>query len=209
MKTSKILLLSASVALLAACTNVERSRTLSNPDVDGKTFAKQVCSACHGVDGNSISPEFPKLSAQQPDYIVAQIDNIRAHNRTDRFSQEIMYGLIHPLTPKQETEIAEYFSSQKPVNINHVDAMAAQAGKDIFENGVPDRGVVPCQICHAPDAAGMGPMPRLAGQHEHYIVKQLHVFRDTQGRPGTPMEDVAKNLTDQDMANVAAYLAGL
>jgi cytochrome c553 len=208
MKISQLLLTLSAVVALSACTNVERSRTLSDANVKGETFAKQVCSACHGLDGNSISPEFPKLSAQQPAYITAQLENFKTHARTDRYAGEIMYGLSHPLTAKQEEEIGAYFSSQTPVNLSKVQDPQGP-GKNIFENGVPDRGVLACQTCHGPSAAGLGTFPRLAGQHREYIVKQLHVFRDTQGRPGTAMDVVVKTLTDQDIEQVATYLSSL
>ena len=71
----------AVVALGAGCANLERSRDLADPDVSGKTLAQQVCSNCHGVDGNSVSPNFPNLAAQQKDYVVSELDEFRKHSR--------------------------------------------------------------------------------------------------------------------------------
>jgi cytochrome c553 len=60
--------------------------------------------------------------------------------------------------------------------------------------------------CHGPKAQGIQAFPRLAWQHADYIVKQLNVFQNTQGRPGTPMEFVVHPLTGANKAAVAAYL---
>jgi len=60
--------------------------------------------------------------------------------------------------------------------------------------------------CHGPLAQGMATFPRLAGQHQDYLVKQLHVFQETEGRPGTPMKQITHLLSDQEMEAVAGYL---
>ncbi|MGZ3158772.1 MAG: c-type cytochrome [Burkholderiaceae bacterium] len=69
--------------LVAGCSNVERSRDLANPNVPPAVTAVQVCSACHGNDGNSTSPNFPKLAGQQSEYFIKQMKEFRSHNRSD------------------------------------------------------------------------------------------------------------------------------
>jgi len=172
------------VVLLAACTNVERSRTFGNPNVNGKTIAQQVCSACHGADGNSTSPEYPRLAGQQPEYLIAQIKGFNQHTRTDRLAQEIMAGMSRDLTEAQLSEMAVYFSRQKVQN-DTAKLDASETGKSIYQKGLPEAGVVPCIACHGVNAEGNSVFPRLAGQHRPYLVKQLHVFRDTHGRSPT------------------------
>ena len=95
------------------CTNVERSRNLADPAVPGRVLAVQVCSACHGVDGNSVSPNFPRLAAQQPGYIVSQLTNFRTHQRSDPSGFRYMWGISRYLTDDQIAGLAEYFSKQK------------------------------------------------------------------------------------------------
>jgi cytochrome c553 len=194
---------------IAGCANVERSRDLANPNVPGSVVAVQVCSTCHGVDGNSISPAFPRLAAQQREYLIAQLNNFRAQHRSDPAGSEYMWGLSQHLTDKQIEEIADYFSKQKAAPNQPVNTALAAAGKDVFENGIPSQKVIACQSCHGPKAQGVGAFPRLANQHADYIVKQLDVFQNTQGRPGTPMEFVAHPLTGSNKEAVAAYLQGL
>jgi cytochrome c553 len=197
------------LAILAAasgCTNLERSRDLANPDVPPTVTAMQVCSNCHGMDGNSVSPNFPRLAGQQPAYIVAQLENFRSHQRSDPPGFEYMWGISHHLTDDQIKGLADYFARQIPLPNASVDAQQMAAGKEIFENGVPAKEAAPCIACHGPKAEGIATFPRLANQHMDYLVKQLHVFQETEGRPGTPMKQITHLLTVQEMTAVAAYL---
>ena len=83
MQCKKILMAAALVMLGASCSNIERSRNLSDPLITARTLAEQVCSNCHGIDGNSVSPTYPRLAGQQAAYIVSQLTNFRGHQRSD------------------------------------------------------------------------------------------------------------------------------
>lgn len=192
----------------SGCANLERSRDLANPNVPPAVTAVQVCSNCHGVDGNSVSPNFPRLAGQQAPYIVAQLENFRSHHRADPAGFEYMWGISHKLTDGQITGLAEYFSKQTPrwSAMPAADPKLLAAGKEIFEKGVPDQNVIPCMSCHGPKGQGIGAFPLLAHQHADYIVKQLNVFQNTQGRPGTPMEYVVHPLTGPNKDAIAVYL---
>lgn len=206
MKNISWLTLLAMLAALSACSNLERSRDLANPDVPPAVTAMQVCSICHGIDGNSVSPNFPRLAGQTPGYIIAQLENFRSHQRSDPPGFEYMWGISHHLTDDQIKGLANYFSSQIPQPNAQVDAQQMAAGKVIFENGVPDKQAAPCMACHGPKAQGLVSFPRLANQHQDYLIKQLHVFQETEGRPGTPMKQITHLLDDQEMRAVAGYL---
>ncbi len=203
-----LLPLVAILASLSGCANIERSRDLANPAVPAAVTAVQVCSICHGIDGNSVSPNFPRLAAQGPDYLVAQLQNFRSHQRSDPPGFEYMWGISHHLTDDQIKGLADYFAKQSPVSNAAVDAQEMAKGKLIFEGGVPEKDVAPCMACHGPQAQGLASFPRLAGQHMDYLVKQLHVFQETEGRPGTPMKQITHLLTDPEMQAVAGYLQG-
>ncbi len=196
--------------LATACSNVERSRDLNNASVAPSVTAVQVCSTCHGVDGNPTSPNFPRLAGQQADYVVAQLGNFRNHKRADPEGFEYMWGLSRNLTDAQIAGLAEYYAKQKPHSTAPTgDATIIATGKDIYEKGVPEQNVIACMACHGEKAQGTGAFPRLAGQHADYIVKQLNVFQNTQGRPGTAMEFVVHPLTGANKEAVAAYLQSL
>lgn len=196
----------AILATAGGCVNIERSRDLANPNIPPVVTAMQVCSNCHGIDGNSVSPNFPRLAGQTPGYLVAQLENFRSHQRSDPPGFEYMWGISHHLTDDQIKGLAEYFAQQIPQPNAPVDAQLMAAGKAIFENGVPEKEAPPCMSCHGPKAQGIGSFPRLANQHRDYLVKQLHVFQETEGRPGTPMKQITHLLTVQEMQAVAGYL---
>jgi cytochrome c553 len=193
--------------VLSACSTSERSRTLGDPDVSGRTIAQQVCSTCHGIDGNSVSPQYPKLAGQTEVYMTQQLNGFNHHLRTDRLAIEIMAGMSRDISIAQTKEIAEYFASQKLINEANDGSVDTSKGKDIFQNGIPDRGLPACASCHGSEAKGQLTFPRLAGQHKAYLVKQLHVFKDTHGRPNTPMDFVIKNLSEKEIEHVATYLS--
>ena len=209
MKFSHILLVVATAVFGAGCSSIENSRDLANPKVSATTLAQQVCSLCHGIDGDSSNPSFPNLAAQQPTYFMAQLKAFRAHDRLDPEGVDQMWGLSRSLTDEQIKGLADYFSAKTsaPVSGATADAVAIAAGKGIFEEGIPAKGVTACSACHGPQAQGNEDSPRLAHQHANYIIKQLTVFKRTEERPeGAIMKTAVQELTDKNMEDVAAYL---
>ena len=211
MNTTRLLLVAVLVGSAASCANLQRSRDTANPNVSGDTLAMQVCSNCHGPTGNSTSPNFPNLAAQQEAYIVAQLHGFKGHSREDPEGFEYMWGLSHNLTDKQIQELAAHFANQK-LERRPVEGKSERiaAGKPIFAGGVADKGVPACASCHGPDGMGNAEAPRIAGQHAHYLVDQLKVFQRTNERPeGVVMKVVAHALTPQNIEDVAAYLQAM
>lgn len=205
--------LAAALALaLGACAPLERSREVSNPATPPRTLALQVCSNCHGVDGNSASPNFPSLAAQTEPYLVEQLTSFRKHSRSDPAGFEYMWGLSRGLTDAQIKGLAAYYSSQTIVAPAYRTGKGdlAGAGKAVFEGGVAAKNIPPCATCHGPAGAGNQQFPRLAGQHADYLVKQLLVFQRTDERPeGAIMKVIAHDLTKENIQAVAAYLETL
>ncbi|PCE21574.1 c-type cytochrome [Burkholderia ubonensis] len=190
----------------SACHDLERSRQVDNPAVAGKTIALQVCSNCHGATGVSVSPMFPKLAGQRKEYLVDQLTDFKLHARADANAKRYMWGFTH-LTDAQIDELATYFSSQSATLGDAEDLALINAGKAIFEAGLPDKGVAACIGCHGQHGEGVSRFPRLAGQHADYVVKQLRIFRETDTRPrGAVMKDVCSNMSEQDMRAVAAFV---
>lgn len=210
----KTMLTIAVIATLPAssCTTVNRSRELADPGVPARTIAVQVCSNCHGVDGNSPSPNFPSLAAQKEAYLVEQLGAFRKHSRSDPAGFEYMWGLSRHLTDEQIGGLAAYFASQtvRPITYATGNPRLLDAGKAIFTGGVPEKGIPACVTCHGPDGLGMAQFPRIANQYADYIVKQLMVFQRTDERPeAAVMKVVAHDLTRENMEAVASYLEAL
>lgn len=212
MKTALYTTLALAIAslVIGGCSNLERSRDIGNPQVQGKTLAMQVCSNCHSVDGNSINPNFPKLAGQQEDYLVAQLTYFRSHNRSDPEGSEYMWGIARKLTDEQIKGLATYFSQQKDAPNVAGDAALVAEGKALFENGNPKEEVAACAGCHGAQGMGNGTFPRLAGQHKDYMIKQLHILSQTDQRPaGAMMKPLVHGLTPSDMVAVTTYLQGI
>ncbi len=202
-------------ASLAACNLPERSRSLGDPNVAAKTLALQVCSNCHGVQGVSVSPNFPNLAAQSQPYLVEQLKSFKSHGRSDPAGFEYMWGISARLTDDQINGLAAYFSSQSPPqgksgNQASIKEASLKEGQKIFEQGIAANNTPACSGCHGAHGEGIQQFPRLAGQHSDYIVKQLMVFQRTDERPeGVMMKGIAHELTPENMKNVAAYLEAM
>ncbi|MDA8327858.1 MAG: c-type cytochrome [Betaproteobacteria bacterium] len=202
-------------ALLATgCSNLQSNtasiRDLNDPSVSGHVLAEQVCSMCHGVGGNSINPTFPRLAGQQPAYLVEQLKAFRSHDRSDVAGYQYMWGIARSLTNKQIDELAQYYKGQIPVPGQAKNAGLVAQGDAIFHNGVEATGVPACASCHGPQGHGHDGFPRLASQHQDYLLKQLSVFKHTNDRYtglGTMMSPVAYNLSGDQAREVAAYLS--
>ncbi|MFP3568380.1 c-type cytochrome [Paraburkholderia sp. SIMBA_030] len=190
----------------SGCHDLERSRAVDNPSVPGKTIALQVCSNCHGVNGVSVSPAFPKLAGQQKEYLINQLTDFKTHSRSDPNAKRFMWGFTH-LSEAQIDELATYFSSHQTVMGEPGDPALIDQGRAIFTSGLPAKGVAACISCHGQHGEGAGQFPRLAGQHADYTLKQLRIFQRTEDRPRSEaMKAVCNNMSEQDMRAVAAYL---
>ncbi|HEY1392448.1 MAG TPA: c-type cytochrome [Methylibium sp.] len=204
--TTRAIALACTSMLIAACSDIERSRNVNNPDVPATTVAQQVCAMCHGVTGVSVSPTFPKLAGQQREYLVAQLSEFKSHSRSDPTGAKFMWGFTH-LNEAQVQGLADYFSSQKPSYGPAGDVKLTEEGRRIFTEGIPDRNVPMCSACHGQQGEGNGQFPRLAGQHADYVVKQLMVFQRTDQRPrGGAMKVVTHDLSEHEMHALATFV---
>jgi cytochrome c553 len=176
---------------------------------DATMLVSNACSMCHGSNGLSISPIFPNLAGQQTSYIEGTLKLFRQRGRSDPHARAFMWGIARALSDDQIEGLAQYFASQPPMRGTASRKPAlAEKGKSIYENGVPERGVIACTTCHGANAEGQGDnaFPRLAGQHGDYLVLQLTYFRG-QLRENEVMRGVAANISDDEIAAVAEYLA--
>lgn len=176
-------------------------------DMPPVKLAHTVCSACHGYDGDSTSPQFPKLAGQQREYLLAQLTDFKGHVRADATGQQFMWGFTR-LTTTQIEGLADYFSSQPPMKGHGVPS--GDRGATLFQQGSATAGIAACVSCHGAQGQGNGQFPRLAGQHADYVYKQLKVFQETNDRPrGAPMQAITHNLNDADARALAQYVSTL
>jgi cytochrome c553 len=168
--------------------------------------AIHVCAACHGDEGRSDAPVYPRLAGQTPLYIAAQLRDFRAQTRAESDWQAYMWGVSALLDDATITGLASYYAQQRPAPGKAGDPKLIEAGRKIFQEGIAARGVRACASCHGDNAEGASVFPRLAGQHAEYVIRQLKVFR-TRLRPhGVIMADETRNLSDPEMRAVAQYV---
>lgn len=167
-----------------------------------------VCGTCHGPDGNSINPMFPRLAGQHAGYIVQQLKLFKEESRGDPYAIGYMWGMASGLSDETIDALAQYYSTQKMGPGKSHDPETIARGRDIYERGNPSEGVPACAACHGPEALGNDMYPRLAGQHAEYILKQLASFQSNM-RNIAVMHGVARNLRTPEMQAVASYLESL
>ena len=169
-------------------------------------IADQLCAACHGQDGNSTSSNYPKIAGQQAGYLEAQLLAFRDRTRSDKDAQDVMWGWTRALTNQDIKDLAAYYESQRPTAGEAKSEALMQKGAGIFQKGMTDKGIPACAACHGAEAAGSAAAPRLAGQHDRYLVRQLKAFRSMERPAAVAMHALVTNLSDQDIGALAAYL---
>ncbi|KPG78794.1 MULTISPECIES: c-type cytochrome [Pseudomonas] len=170
-----------------------------------------VCGACHGPDGNSMAPNFPKLAGQGERYLDKQLHDIKSGRRVVLE----MTGLLTNLNDQDLADISAYFASQKG-SVGAADPKIVARGEALFRGGNLEKGLPACTGCHSPNGAGNAAagFPHLGGQHAQYIAKQLTDFRkEVDGRANDgdamTMRTIARKLSDEDIAAVSSYIQGL
>ncbi|MFV9654218.1 c-type cytochrome [Pseudomonas sp. NY15366] len=168
-----------------------------------------VCGACHGADGNSPAPNFPKLAGQGERYLLKQLHDIKSGNR-----QVVeMTGMLDNLSDQDMADIAAYFASQK-MSVGAADPKLVQRGEALFRGGKLEEGMPACTGCHSPDGAGLAAagFPKLGGQHAQYVAKQLTDFREgnrTNDGDAMIMRAIAAKLSNKDIEAVSSFIQGL
>jgi cytochrome c553 len=211
----KLLLLLAAVAGTMSAAAALAQETSGKPDLArAESIVKEVCAACHGIDGNSPSPTNPNLAGQTAEYITLQLAHFQAGIRVN----PIMQGMAANLKPEEMKALGVYFSRQKPKGLAAKDGALATAGQKLYRGGDSKIGMPACAACHSPNGAGIPKnYPRLAGQYADYTYAQLRAFRvgergaDKDGKDvnGKIMATIAARMTEAEMKALAEYTSGL
>jgi cytochrome c553 len=164
------------------------------------------CAICHGTDGENATPAFPRLAAQNADYVARQLAAFRSGARRNA----TMQGVVAQLEPKDFAAIGAWYASRPAQAHPSGDPGLAFAGKALWNGGNLPAGVPACATCHGADGHGGPLVPRLAGQHPEYVVRQLKTFGTrAKTHDNASMHLIAQRLTDAEMRAVAAWVAGL
>jgi cytochrome c553 len=167
-----------------------------------------VCAACHGVDGNSVNPEWPSIAGQHPEYIISAIEAFQQGLRDN----VLMTAQAMALSEEDIADLAAYFSSQTPVG-GEADPDVLGRGERLFRGGDPDRGIAACIACHGPQGQGnpVAGYPVIAGQHAVYTASQLRLYASGERRSDNNqmMRSIARRMTEEDIRAVSSYVQGL
>jgi cytochrome c553 len=166
-----------------------------------------LCTGCHNEDGNSVTPEFPKLAGLDAVYIAKQIKDFK----NDKRVSEIMGPMANQIPDKDIGLLASYFSKQKRSVGTVTDQQLATQGQQIYDDGIVSSAVPACSGCHGEKGEGTDKFPRLAGQHTVYLITQMNNFKNAvrNNDPRKVMRAITMRMTEQDMKAAAEYITSL
>jgi len=165
-----------------------------------KEKATTVCAACHGADGNSTNPLWPRLAGQTARYLYLQLKDFKDGRRKD----PLMSPMAANLSRQDMLDLADYFAAQKPAFDRYkIDEAKVVQGKKIAADAL-------CPMCHLGEFSGQNEVPRVKGQHYEYIVKQLKDFRArNRTNDAGNMTAYTQGLTDEQIDALAQYITNL
>jgi cytochrome c553 len=163
------------------------------------SFAQSQCAACHGPDGNSLTPGVPSIASQPPLFIENQLVLIREGLRPS----PQMLPFVKDLNDAQIVALAKHFSG--------LPAKATQSAPEnpaLLERGAALARSLRCGVCHLSDYRGQNQIPRLAAQREDWLEPVMREFRD-KPRPGgdTIMAAALYGVSDANIKALAHFLS--
>jgi cytochrome c553 len=174
----------------------------------GRAKVMEVCAACHGEQGVSVSPDFPNLAGQSGTAIYKELNDFHTGSRAN----QIMTPIAQTLDEDTIADVAAYYAGQPMRNPNPATLGAPDAIVQMVELGDPNRNIPPCAACHRQGAGGPIDAPVLSEQRQEYLTSQLKLFASGQRRNDVygRMRTIAAKLTDDEINGLAAYYrAGL
>jgi cytochrome c553 len=207
-------------AAASAATAAPPAAMTPDPFLHGKADAgatkAAVCSACHGPNGNSTNPEWPRLAGQNAVYIAQQLRVFRSGVRNN----PVMKPLASALSDQDIDDLAVYYQAQTPLGLE-ADPSYWKGGQALYLTGDTGHEVPACVACHGPVGRGnlAAGYPALRAQQSVYVVKQLNDYasgaRYTGPNPaaatpnGIMMFTIAKRLSAEQIRDVASYVQGM
>ena len=187
---------------------------LINPAYSDVAKGKELsgsCVACHGENGISLNPVWPKLAGQNPKYLATQLHEFKKGPEGNR-NNAVMYGIAMTLSDSDINNLSDYYASLKPT-VGVVKDDYLELGRNIYRGGNMDIKMQACMSCHGPNGQGnyAAAIPMLSGQHSQYTYQQLKKFQaSTRSNDyNKMMRNIVHRMTDEEMKAVASYIEGL
>ncbi len=200
---------SAVVAAAWLCAQSGMAQEAGGSVSDGQTKSA-VCAACHGLDGNSITAEWPSLAGQHAAYTVRQLRAYQTGERDD----VLMSNFAAELTEQDMLDLAAYYEAQTIIP-GGADPELVSRGENVYRSGIPERGVVACIACHGPSGRGnpLASYPMLQGQHATYTANTLRAYAAGTRRSDATLNQMMRTITalllEDELLAVSSYVQGL
>ncbi len=170
------------------------------------TLSANLCASCHGEDGNSLVPLFPKLAGQQAVYLLRELKDYKSGKRVS----EVMGPIVAGLSEDDLANLAAFYASQKTAPGSVTEASLLPVGKTLYLKGNAKVGIPTCESCHEEDGTGGGKFPRVAGQNVEYTLEQFRLYAAGKRTNGARvMQAIAERMTEQETRAVAEYMASM
>ncbi|MEL0172302.1 MAG: c-type cytochrome [Gammaproteobacteria bacterium] len=180
-------------------------------DIDKGKELSASCAACHGDNGISVNPVWPKLAGQNPKYLASQLYEFRKGAEGNR-NNAVMYGIAVTLSDSDIEDLSAYYASLKS-NVGLTQDKYLELGRDMYRGGNMDIKIQACISCHGPNGQGnyAAAIPMLSGQHSQYTYQQLKNFQSSMRSNdyNKMMRNIVHRMTDEEMKAVASYIEGL
>ena len=169
------------------------------------------CAACHGDEGISLNPTWPKIAGQNSKYLASQLYEFRKGPDGNR-NNAVMYGIAMTLSDDDIENLSAYYASLKS-NVGLTQDKYLDLGRNIYRGGNMEIKIQACMSCHGPNGQGnyAAAIPMLSGQHAQYTYQQLKNFQASarSNDYNKMMRNIVHRMTDEEMKAVASYIEGL
>lgn len=185
----------------------EPSMALTEGDAEAGADKAATCAACHGPDGNSPTPMYPKLAGQHADYTMAQLEAYKAGERDDA----VMQGMAAPLSEQDMMDLAAYYAAQE-IQPGTADEGLVPVAEALYRGGDKEANIPACIACHGPSGEGMpsAGYPAIGGQHAGYVQTQLELYAAGRRQdPGGAMNAISLRLSEAQIRALSSYVEGL
>ena len=183
-------------------------------DADKGSQLVESCAACHGVDGNSISTDWPKLAGQNQKYLYEQLKYFRDGERMNVLMMAVT-PYLQTLKDEDLLDIAAFYSRYNTsVGQAKDDEDLLLLGTQLYRFGNMKKQIPACTSCHGVYGQGnsLAGYPSISGQQIGYLSSSLKAYRSKErnaGESSLVMQSIAENLTDNEIDALANYMHGL
>ena len=200
-----------SILVFVFFVTINLTNSAHSSDIDKGKELSASCAACHGDNGISVNPVWPKLAGQNPKYLASQLYEFRKGAEGNR-NNAVMYGIAVTLSDSDIEDLSAYYASLKS-NVGLTQDKYLQLGRDMYRGGNMDIKIQACISCHGPNGQGnyAAAIPMLSGQHSQYTYQQLKNFQSSMRSNdyNKMMRNIVHRMTDEEMKAVASYIQGL